>query len=186
MELAVNATLKEANYLENKIKIMKKSKIFGELTNILDQRIILLDGAMGTELQKFKLGESDFRGDLFKDHDVDLKGNNDLLCLTKPKVIQEVYQKYIDSGSDIISTNSFNASSISQSEYDTDGYVDEMNFKAAQLARQVVDKSSRKVYIAGSMGPMSRSCSMSPKAEQPSYRNIDFQQAFESRSRKVG
>ena len=141
----------------------------------LNQRILILDGAMGTCIQKFGLTEADFRGDEFKNHPVMLKGNNDILNLTAPQVIAEVHQMYVDAGADIIETNSFSSNKISQHEYQCEHLARRMNTAAAQNARRVADAcTSRKVWVAGSMGPTSKTLSLSPDINHPEYRATDF------------
>ena len=141
----------------------------------LNQRILILDGAMGTCIQKFGLTEADFRGDEFKNHPVMLKGNNDILNLTAPQVIAEVHQMYVDAGADIIETNSFSSNKISQHEYHCEHLARRMNTAAAQNARRVADAcTSRKVWVAGSMGPTSKTLSLSPDINHPEYRATDF------------
>ena len=154
------------NFEENNIMTIKEA---------LNQRILILDGAMGTCIQKFGLTEADFRGDEFKNHPVMLKGNNDILNLTAPQVIAEVHQMYVDAGADIIETNSFSSNKISQHEYHCEHLARRMNTAAAQNARRVADAcTSRKVWVAGSMGPTSKTLSLSPDINHPEYRATDF------------
>ena len=154
------------NFEENNIMTIKEA---------LNQRILILDGAMGTCIQKFGLTEADFRGDEFKNHPVMLKGNNDILNLTAPQVIAEVHQMYVDAGADIIETNSFSSNKISQHEYQCEHLARRMNTAAAQNARRVADAcTSRKVWVAGSMGPTSKTLSLSPDINHPEYRATDF------------
>lgn len=141
----------------------------------LKQRILILDGAMGTCIQKFGLTENDFRGAEFKDHPVMLKGNNDILNLTAPQVIAEVHQYYVDAGADIIETNTFSSNKISQHEYQCEHLVRRMNIASAQNARRVADRcTDRKVWVAGSIGPTSKTLSLSPDINHPEYRATDF------------
>jgi 5-methyltetrahydrofolate--homocysteine methyltransferase len=146
--------------------------------NTLKQRILILDGAMGTEIQNYKLSEKDYRGERFKSHPVNLKGNNDILVLTRPDLIHEIHLNYLESGADIIETNTFNSTSISQSDYQTQDIAYEINLKAAQLAKQAVSTyqtaNTRDCFVAGSIGPMNKTLSMSPKVEDPSYRSVHF------------
>ncbi len=148
------------------------------LTELLAGKILVLDGAMGTMIQAEKLTESDFRSDQFKDHQTDLLGNNDILSLTQPDCIVGIHNAFLESGADIISTNSFNASSVSQADYKTDTISYDINRAAAQLARQAVNtfRSDSKRFVAGSMGPTNKSCSMSPDVDNPGYRAITFDQ----------
>lgn len=153
-----------------------------QLTELLQNEILILDGAMGTAIQGFKLTEEDFRGEIFKDHPKSLKGNNDLLNLTRPDVIRQIYYNYLDAGSDIIETNTFNSTSISQSDYDTEKYVYEINKASAQLAKNTCKEFEeeqekkhnirRRKFVAGSMGPTNRTASVSPSVSDPGHRNI--------------
>ena len=147
------------------------------LHNLLEKRILVLDGAMGTMVQRYALTETDFRGDRFVEHPVPLKGNNDILVLTRPDLIREIHAKYLAAGADIIETSTFNANRVSQSEYRCEELCYELNRSAAELARKVADEFStpeKPRFVAGSVGPTSRTCSMSPDVENPTYRNITF------------
>ncbi len=151
----------------------------------LAKRILVLDGAMGTLIQRHQLTESDFRGQRFKDWPVDLKGNNDLLSLTQPQIIKKIHQTYLDAGADIIETNTFNANAISQADYQMQELVYEMNYAAAQLARQAVDQKTQETpdqprFVAGSIGPTNRTLSISPKVEDPAYREVTFDQVVQA------
>ena len=153
------------------------------LRNLLRNRILVLDGAMGTMVQRYALQECDFRGNRFAAHPVLLKGNNDILVLTRPDIITEIHEKYLAAGADIIETSTFNANRISQSEYRCEGLCGEINRRAAQLAREVADKYStpdKPRFVAGSVGPTSRTCSMSPDVENPAYRNVTFDELVEA------
>lgn len=147
------------------------------LKQLLDQRILVLDGAMGTMIQRYGLGEREFRGERFAHTDVELKGNNDLLCLTAPHIIDEIHRAYLEAGADIIETNSFNANAISMADYRLEGAVREINLAAARLARQAADDYStaeKPRFVAGSVGPTNKSCSMSPDVENPALRSLHF------------
>ena len=147
------------------------------LKQLLDQRILILDGAMGTMIQRYGLNEQDFRGSLFPDSAVELKGNNDLLCLTGPHLIDEIHRAYLEAGADIIETNSFNANAISMADYRLESQVKEINRAAARIARKAADDYStpdKPRFVAGSIGPTNKSCSMSPDMENPALRNLDF------------
>jgi 5-methyltetrahydrofolate--homocysteine methyltransferase len=148
------------------------------LEALLQKRIVIIDGAMGTTLQQFKLTEADFRGDRFKDHHKDLKGNGDLLVLTRPDVIASVHRRFLDAGADIIETDTFNAQTISQADYDLEHVVDDINIEAARLARRVADEytaeTGRQVFVAGSMGPTNRSASISRDANDPGARGVTY------------
>lgn len=151
------------------------------ISELLNQRILLLDGAMGTALQGYRLSEKDYRGRRFQKHSKDLKGNHDVLCLTRPDVVEAVHNKYLEAGADIIETNSFNAQAISQSDYLLQSAVFEINFTAAQIARKAADQWTARTpdkprYVAGSIGPTNRAASISPDVNDPSLRNITFDQ----------
>lgn len=153
------------------------------LKDAIKERILVLDGAMGTMIQKYSLGESDFRGTLLAAHPCALKGNNDLLVLTRPDVISEIHTKYLAAGADIIETCTFNANAISQGEYGCAHLCSEINRHAAQLARKVADEFSTEVkprFVAGSVGPTGRTCSMSPDVENPAMRNVTFDMLVEA------
>ncbi|MBR4849222.1 MAG: methionine synthase [Bacteroidaceae bacterium] len=147
------------------------------IEELLNDRILVLDGAMGTMVQKYALSDGDFRGERFAEHPVLLKGNNDILVLTRPDVIREIHSKYLAAGADIIETCTFNANRISQAEYACESLCYEINRSAAELARKVADEYStpeKPRFVAGSVGPTSRTCSMSPDVENPAYRNVTF------------
>jgi 5-methyltetrahydrofolate--homocysteine methyltransferase len=148
------------------------------LRALLAERIVLLDGAMGTMIQQYKLQEADYRGDRFADWTgQDLKGNNDLLVLTKPEIVREVHSKYIAAGSDIIETNTFNATTISQEDYGLGHLVAELNLAAARLAREAADAcTDRRVYVAGAIGPLNRTLSISRDVNDPGKREVTFEQ----------
>ncbi len=149
------------------------------IQDILPSRILILDGAMGTMIQRYKLTESDYRGERFKDFPVLLKGNNDLLSLTRPDIIGEIHRAYLEAGADIIETNTFNATRVSMSDYHMQEYAREMNLAAAQLAREAADEYTVKTpdkprFVAGSIGPTNKTTSMSPNVEDPMYRALTF------------
>ena len=147
------------------------------LEKLMSERILVLDGAMGTMIQRHKLSEADYRGERFADWHTDLKGNNDLLCLTQPDVIRGIHEEYLAAGADIIETNSFNGTRVSMSDYDMEDLVHELNKSAAQLAREAVDKYStaeKPRFVAGVLGPTSRTLSISPDVNDPGFRNITF------------
>jgi len=147
------------------------------LPEILAQRIVVLDGAMGTMIQRYKLGEADYRGQRFKDHPKDLKGNNDMLQLSKPEVILEIHEQYLEAGADIIETNTFGATSVAQDDYGLGAFAREMNVAAARLARQACDKFSsadKPRFVAGALGPTPKTASISPDVNDPAARNVTF------------
>ncbi len=149
------------------------------IQELINERILILDGAMGTMIQQYNLTEADFRGDRFKDVPGQMKGNNDLLCLTRPDVIEEIHRKYLEVGADIIETNSFNATSVSMADYHMQPFCREINLAAARLARKVADEYSARTpekprFVAGSVGPTNKTCSMSPDVNDPAFRALTF------------
>ena len=148
------------------------------LHELLAQRILILDGAMGTMVQRHNLVEADYRGARFAQHAKDLKGNNDLLCLTRPDVIGGIHAAYLEAGADILETNTFNATRVSQAEYGLEDLAYELNVAGARLAREVADKFStpeKPRFVAGVLGPTSRTCSLSPDVNDPGFRNVTFE-----------
>jgi 5-methyltetrahydrofolate--homocysteine methyltransferase len=149
-----------------------------ELEGLLNRRIVVLDGAMGTMIQEHQLAEADYRGERFADWSTDLKGNNDLLSLTRPDLIEGIHRAYLDAGADIIETNTFNSSAPSQADYGLETLVYELNFQGARLARRAADdigsRTGRRRFVAGVLGPTSRTASLSPDVNDPGFRNIDF------------
>ena len=149
------------------------------LRNALAERILVMDGAMGTLIQDRKLTEADFRGDRFADHPSSLAGNNEILVLTRPEVISDIHRTYLAAGSDIIETNTFTANRVSQGDYGTQDLVYELNRTAAELARTVADEFEtidKPRFVAGAIGPTTRSASLSPNVNDPGYRSITFDQ----------
>ncbi|HNY07817.1 MAG TPA: methionine synthase [Bacteroidales bacterium] len=160
------------------------------LSEILRQRILLLDGAMGTMIQGYHLTEKDYRGERFSGHSSALKGNNELLSLTQPGIIEEIHGKYLEAGSDIIETNTFNANGISMSDYQMEDLVYELNFASAQIARRAADKFTRQNpekprFVAGSIGPTNKTASMSPRVEDPGFRSINFDDLVSAYSMQI-
>lgn len=152
-----------------------------QIQELLKERILILDGAFGTMIQQYGLTEEEFRGSRFAAWPVQLKGNNDLLCLTRPEVVEEIHRKYLKAGADIIETNTFNATRISQADYHTEEFVKEINREAAAMARKVADEYTRMNpekprFVAGSVGPTNKTCSMSPDVNNPAYRAVTFDQ----------
>lgn len=169
---------------------MKVSSSFELLNKLLKSKILFLDGAMGTMVQKYQLSEEDYRGRRFSNWPCDLKGNNDLLCLTKPEIITEIHEQYLAAGADIIETNTFNATSIAMADYQLEKQAEEINFSAAKLARQAVDKYNKLTpekprFVAGVLGPTNRTCSISPDVNDPSFRNISFDQLVEAYTKAI-
>ena len=152
------------------------------LRRAIAKRIVILDGAMGTMIQRYKLTEADFRGERFKDHPKDLRGNSDILILTRPDVIGAIHREYLAAGADIIETNTFSSTAIAQADYSLESLAYELNFEGARLAREAVDEWNAKTpdhrrFVAGSLGPMNRTLSISPNVDDPSFRGMTFDQA---------
>ncbi len=149
------------------------------LHEILSKRIMVLDGAMGTMIQRYKLAEADYRGERFKDLQHDQRGNNELLCLTQPHIIREIHEAYLEAGADIIETNTFNANQISIADYHLEELVYEFNVEATRIAREAADKYTamnpdKPRFVAGAIGPTSKIASLSPNVNDPGYRSVTF------------
>ena len=150
-----------------------------DIRKVLEEKVLVLDGAMGTMIQRYKFSEEDFRGERFRDWPSSLKGDNDLLCLTRPEAIQKIHEDFLEAGADILETNTFNATSISQSDYGMENFVREINLQAAKIARNAAEKFStpeKPRYVAGSIGPTNKACSMSPDVDDPGFRAISFEE----------
>ncbi len=152
-----------------------------DIRSLLQQRILLLDGAMGTMIQRYRLAEEDYRGERFRDYEGQLKGNNDLLVLTQPEIVWEIHWKYLEAGADIIETNTFNANAISQADYGLEHLCYELNRTAARIARKAADEWSAKTpekprFVAGAIGPTNKTLSLSPDVSRPAYREVTWQQ----------
>ena len=152
-----------------------------KIEEIAKKRILVLDGAMGTMIQQYTLNEDDFRKGWFENHDSSLKGNNDLLSLTRPEIIKEIHAAYFDSGADIVETNTFSGTSIAQLDYGLEEYAYDINFHGAKIAKQVAMEFTEKEphkprFVAGSIGPTNRTASISPDVNDPGFRNINFEQ----------
>ena len=143
-----------------------------KITDIIKNNIIIMDGAMGTMIQEYKLSEIDFRGEIFKNHECDLQGNHDILSLTKPDIIQQIHETYLDAGANIIETNTFNANAISQSDYKLENQIYDMNLVSAQIAKKCI--KSKHQFVAGAIGPTNQTASLSPDINNPEYRKISF------------
>lgn len=157
------------------------------LRDLLDKRIIIIDGAMGTMIQRYKLQEADYRGERFKDWHTDVKGNNDLLCLTQPQIIKAIHKEYLAAGANIIETNTFNGQSISLADYDMQPLAYEINVAAAKIARQAVQEfvaetgaAAGEYFVAGAVGPMNKTLSLSPDVNNPGYRSVTFDEVADA------
>ena len=165
----------------DRVRSRTRAERLAELPGLLAQRILVLDGAMGTMIQSYQLTERDYRGDRFAAWKRDLKGNNDLLSLTQPTIIQAIHAAYLDAGADILETNSFNSSAVSLADYGMEDLVYELNLESARLAREVADQfeqrdNNRPRYVAGVLGPTNRTASLSPDVNNPGFRNVQFDQ----------
>jgi 5-methyltetrahydrofolate--homocysteine methyltransferase len=155
------------------------------IQSILQKRIMILDGAMGTMIQRYQLKEEDYRGERFKDFSLDVKGNNDLLCLTRPDIIRDIHEAYLEAGADIIETNTFNAQKISLADYKMEFLAYEINLEAAKIAKEAAEKFSKLTpekprFVAGALGPTNRTASLSPDVNDPGFRAITFDQLVEA------
>jgi len=161
------------------------------LQELASNKIIILDGAMGTMIQRYKLEEADFRGTRFANHDGDLKGNNDLLCITRPEIIEEIHYQYLCAGADIIETNTFNAQRISLADYHMEELAYELNVEAARCARKAVERfeketpKANKKFVAGAVGPTNRTASLSPDVNDPGFRAITYDQLVDAYSEQI-
>ena len=164
-----------------------------QIEEIAKKRILVLDGAMGTMIQKHNLDENDFRKGWFEDHTSSLKGNNDLLSLTRPEIIKEIHAAFFESGADIVETNTFSGTSIAQLDYGLENYAYDINFHGAKIAKEVATEFTQKEpskprFVAGSIGPTNRTASISPDVNDPGFRNINFQQlniAFQEQAKAL-
>ena len=164
---------------------MTREDRIAALKQAANERILILDGAMGTMIQRYRLDEAGYRGERFKHHSHDLKGNNDLLVLTQPEIIREIHNAYFEAGADIVETNTFNAQSISQSDYGLEAIAHELNVAAAKLAREAADAWTAKTpdkprFVAGAIGPTNRTVSLSPDVNNPGFRNVSFDELVEA------
>lgn len=156
-----------------------------DIRELLKQRILVIDGAMGTMIQRYKLSEADYRGERFANFHRDVKGNNDLLSITQPQIIEEIHRAYLEAGADIIETNTFSSTAIAQADYDMQPYVYDLNYYSAQVAKKAADdftlqNPERPRYVAGSMGPTNRTASLSPDVNNPGYRAVTFKELKEA------
>src|SRR5690242_13695923 len=170
-------------------QVAKSSPLGAEgLKECLKDRILIIDGAMGTMIQRYKLSEADYRGERFKDWASDIKGNDDLLCLTQPQIIKEIHKEYLQAGADILETNTFNAQRISLADYHMENLAYEINLAAAKIAREAINefKETQKAsptgrdleaFVAGAIGPMNKTLSLSPDVNNPGYRALTFDEA---------
>ena len=163
---------------------------FQVISNILKERILVLDGAMGTMIQRYKFTEKDYRGNRFKDYEYPLQGNNDLLSLTQPDIIREIHETYLDAGADIIETNTFSSTSVAMSDYHMENLIYELNFESAKIAatacKKYTDLNPKKPrFTAGSIGPTNKTASISPDVNDPGFRAINFDELVNSYSEQI-
>jgi 5-methyltetrahydrofolate--homocysteine methyltransferase len=166
------------------------SPLFDELNALLSQRLLVLDGALGSVLQGHDLQETDFRGTRFADHPSDVKGNHDLLCLTRPEVVTGVHRRYLEAGADIIETNTFSSTSIAQADYGLEDLVPELNTAAVACARAAIDTHTaahpgHRAFVAGAIGPLNRTLSLSPDVNRPDYRAVTWDQVLAAYTEQV-
>ena len=162
-----------------------------KIQEILEKRILVLDGAMGTMIQRHKLEEEDFRKGWFESHHKSLKGNNDLLSLTRPEIIEDIHRQYFEAGADIAETNTFSGTTVAQADYDLEDFVYEINYHSAKIARKVADEftalnPNKPRFVAGSIGPTNRTASISPDVNDPGFRGITFDELVKAYYQQVG
>lgn len=148
--------------------------MMADIREALKEKILIIDGAMGTMIQRRKLSEADFRGDRFKDWPSDLKGNNDLLSITQPQVITEIHKEYLDAGADILETNTFSSTRIAQADYGMEALAYELNVASAKCAREAIKQSGKTAWVAGAIGPLNKTLSLSPDVNNPGFRAVTF------------
>src|SRR5690554_769795 len=161
-----------------------------DIHEIVKERTLVLDGAMGTMIQQYDLEEDDFRKAWFENHEKPLKGNNDLLSLTRPDIIKEIHRKYFEAGADICETNTFSGTTIAQADYNLESAVYDINFQSAKIAKEVADEFTAKEpnkprYVAGAIGPTNRTASISPDVNDPAFRGVTFDELVEAYSLQV-
>jgi 5-methyltetrahydrofolate--homocysteine methyltransferase len=164
---------------------MTRDERLAKLKSLIKERVLVLDGAMGTMIQGYKLTEADFRGARFKDHPVDLKGDNELISLVRPDILRDIHLAYYRAGADFAETNTFGATSIAQADYRLEAFAYEMNVESARIAREAADIAEsetpgRVCFVAGVLGPTNRTASISPKVSDPGFRNVNFDQLREA------
>src|SRR6476619_481558 len=151
----------------------------------LKKRILIIDGAMGTMIQRHKLQEADYRGERFKDWHTDVKGNNDLLSITQPEIIIGIHKEYLEAGADIIETNTFSSTSIAQADYDMQSLAYELNVASAQCAKEAIKQNGKTAWVAGAIGPLNKTLSLSPDVNNPGYRAVSFDEVAAAYTEQV-
>jgi 5-methyltetrahydrofolate--homocysteine methyltransferase len=162
-----------------------------KLQELLEQRIVIIDGAMGTMVQRHKLEEADYRGERFKNWHTDIKGNNDILCITQPHIIKGIHRAYLDAGADILETNTFNGQSVSLADYDMQSLAYELNVAAVKVAREAINEyllehAGEQKFVAGAIGPMNKTLSLSPDVNNPGYRSVTFDEVADAYYEQIG
>ncbi|MGA1376130.1 MAG: methionine synthase [Steroidobacteraceae bacterium] len=162
------------------VDVKAREKRLRKLLELVEERILLIDGAMGTMIQRHKLDEAGYRGERFRDYGRDIRGNNDLLTLTQPEIVAEIHRAYFEAGADIVETNTFNSTTVAQADYGMEALVPELNYRAARIAREIADDVAAKTgsprFVAGTLGPTNRTASISPDVNDPGMRNVNFDQ----------
>lgn len=156
-----------------------------DIQEALNERILIIDGAMGTMIQQYKLEEKDYRGTQFANWHLDVKGNNDLLSITQPQIIEAIHTKYIEAGADIIETNTFSSTSIAQADYAMEALAYELNVAAAKCAREAVRLSGKKAWVAGAIGPLNKTLSLSPDVNNPGFRAVTFDEVADAYTEQI-
>ena len=174
------ASAKAGPYAVTPVDTFARTQRIRRLRELVEERILLIDGAMGTMIQRHKLDEAGYRGTRFADYGRDVRGNNDLLTLTRPDIVAEIHRAYFEAGADIVETNTFNSTTVAQADYGMEALVPELNYRAARLAREVADEVAARTgsprFVAGALGPTNRTASLSPDVNDPGMRNVDFDQ----------
>jgi 5-methyltetrahydrofolate--homocysteine methyltransferase len=162
------------------VDVKAREKRLRKLRELIEERILVIDGAMGTMIQRHKLDESGYRGDRFRDYGRDIRGNNDLLTLTQPEIVGGIHRAYFEAGADIVETNTFNSTTVAQADYGMEALVPELNYRAARIAREIADEVASATgsprFVAGTLGPTNRTASISPDVNDPGARNVNFDQ----------
>src|SRR6478672_10465051 len=159
--------------------------IMTKITDELKKRILIIDGAMGTMIQRYKLEEEDYRGERFANWHTDVKGNNDLLSITRPEIIAAIHKQYLDAGADIIETNTFSSTSIAQADYDMQSLAYELNVASVQCAKDAIASAGKTAWVAGAIGPLNKTLSLSPDVNNPGFRSVTFDEVAEAYTEQI-
>ncbi len=169
-----------APYEMRPVDVAAREQRLRRLRELVEERILLIDGAMGTMIQRHRLDEAGYRGERFRDYRRDVRGNNDLLTLTRPEIVADIHRAYFEAGADIVETNTFNSTTVAQADYGMEALAPELNYRAARLARDVADEVALRTgsprFVAGTLGPTNRTASISPDVNDPGMRNVNFDQ----------